>query len=146
MSYNKALAEKQWRAWKEAEERKLRKLGVDEDTIQRLHTYDWEEFKRERRYREWIDKGMPGMEPEIPNPNMEIPIEDVESLLDNIENPDLFRVISNESRPTLEIILLKSEGFSTEEICQKLHITDSTYYNRIKHLKEKIKKFFSCHD
>ena len=63
MSYNKALAEKQWSAWKEAEEKKLRKLGVDEDTIQRLHTYDWEEFKRERRYQEWLHKGIPGIDP-----------------------------------------------------------------------------------
>ena len=52
MPYNKALAEKQWRVWKETEEKKLRKLGVDEDTIQRLHTYDWEEFNRERRYQD----------------------------------------------------------------------------------------------
>lgn len=35
MAYNKARAEKQWLKWKEAEERKLRELGVDEDTIQR---------------------------------------------------------------------------------------------------------------
>ena len=34
MAYNKARAEKQWLKWKEAEERKLRELGVDEDTIQ----------------------------------------------------------------------------------------------------------------
>ena len=46
MSYNKASAEKQWRAWKEAEEKQLRALGVEEDTVQRLRAYDWEEFKR----------------------------------------------------------------------------------------------------
>lgn len=33
MSYNKARAEKEWLKWKEAEEKKLRELGVDEDTI-----------------------------------------------------------------------------------------------------------------
>ena len=50
MAYNKARAEKKWLKWKEAEEKKLRELGVDEGTIQRLHTYDWAEFNRERRY------------------------------------------------------------------------------------------------
>ena len=50
MAYNKARAEKKWLKWKEAEEKKLRELGVDEETIQRLHTYDWAEFNRERRY------------------------------------------------------------------------------------------------
>ena len=28
--------------------------GVDEDTIQRLHTYDWEAFKADRRYTVWV--------------------------------------------------------------------------------------------
>ena len=50
MAYNKARAEKKWLKWKEAEEKKLRELGVDEETIQRLHTYDWAEFNRGRRY------------------------------------------------------------------------------------------------
>ena len=40
MAYNKAKAEKEWLRWKEVEEKKLRELGVDEETIQRLHTYD----------------------------------------------------------------------------------------------------------
>ncbi len=50
MAYNKARAEKQWLKWKEAEEQKLRELGVDEETIQRLHTYDWAQFNKERQY------------------------------------------------------------------------------------------------
>ena len=50
MAYNKAKAEKEWLCWKEAEEKKLRELGVDEETIQRLHTYDWAQFNKERQY------------------------------------------------------------------------------------------------
>ena len=50
MAYNKAKAERQRFRWKEAEEKELRKLGVDEDTIQRLHTYDWAQFNKERQY------------------------------------------------------------------------------------------------
>lgn len=52
MSYNKARAEKEWLRWKNAEEQQLRELGVDEEIIQRLHTYDWEVFKSDRRYYE----------------------------------------------------------------------------------------------
>lgn len=47
MAYNKAKAEKEWLRWKEVEEKKLRELGVDEETIQRLHTYDWAQFNKE---------------------------------------------------------------------------------------------------
>ena len=36
MAYNKAREEKKWRLWKEAEEKQLRKLGVDESTIETL--------------------------------------------------------------------------------------------------------------
>ena len=32
MAYNKAKAEREWLRWKEAEEKKLRELGVDEET------------------------------------------------------------------------------------------------------------------
>ena len=33
-------------------ERRGRELGVDEETIQRLHTYDWVQFNKERQYRQ----------------------------------------------------------------------------------------------
>ena len=59
MAYNKARAEKEWLKWKEAEEKKLRELGVDEDTIQRLHTYDWAQFKSERRFLERWEEWSP---------------------------------------------------------------------------------------
>ena len=95
------MAEKQWRAWKEAEERKLQELGVDKNIIQRLRTYDWEEFKRERRYREWIDKGMPGMKPLIPKSDVELPVNDAESLLNDIDNPELFSILKNVDKKLL---------------------------------------------
>lgn len=62
MAYNKARAEKEWLKWKEAEEKKLRELGVDEDTIQRLHTYDWAQFKSERRFLERWEEWSPYVE------------------------------------------------------------------------------------
>lgn len=40
MAYNKARTEKEWLEWKNKEETQLRELGVDEDTIQFLHTYE----------------------------------------------------------------------------------------------------------
>ena len=42
MAYNKAKEEKKWQLWKEAEEKQLRKLGVDESTIETLRSHDWE--------------------------------------------------------------------------------------------------------
>ena len=50
MAYNKAKEEKKWRLWKEAEEKQLRKLGVDESTIETLRSHDWAIFNSDRRY------------------------------------------------------------------------------------------------
>lgn len=69
MAYNKARAEKEWLKWKNEEEAKLRELGVDEDTIQRLHAYDWSVFKSDRRFYEprWIwESGSTAFPPRTP--------------------------------------------------------------------------------
>ena len=50
MAYNKAKEKKKWRLWKEAEEKQLRKLGVDESTIETLRSHDWAIFNSDRRY------------------------------------------------------------------------------------------------
>ena len=39
MAYNKDKEERKWRLWKEAEEKKLRSLGVSEDSIEQLHIH-----------------------------------------------------------------------------------------------------------
>ena len=140
MSYNKASAEKQWRAWKEAEEKQLRVLGVEEDTVQRLRAYDWEEFKRERRRQEWIDKGMPGIVSACPNLHMEVPVGNVESLLDSIENPELFDILKSTDKQTLEILLMKMDGFSSMDISKKIGLTVNAINLRIHKIKKKVKK------
>lgn len=142
MAYNKASAEKQWRTWKEAEEKKLRKLGVNEDTIQHLNTYDWEEFKRERRYREWVEKGMPGATPAFSDSDMEIPVRNMESLLESIENPSLHDVLKATDKQTLAILLLKIEGFSGSEIAALMGIAEYAVNMRMYRLRKRLEKFF----
>ena len=142
MSYNKALAEKQWRAWKEAEEKKLRELGVDEDTIQRLHTYDWEEFNRERRYQDWLHKGKPGIDPLYPKPDIDIPVRDAESLLDNIDDPELFSILKDVNKQTLKILLMKIEGFSSSKIAAVMGMDECAVNMRIYRLRKKLEKIF----
>ena len=52
MTYNKSREENRWKQWKRKEEEELRKLGMDEESIKKLHKGDWEEFKSDRRYKE----------------------------------------------------------------------------------------------
>ena len=99
MAYNKARAEKEWLRWKEVEEKKLRELGVDEETIQRLHTYDWAEFNRERRYLQRQVEWSPYVDL-VSAQDLELPVEDVESLMDSIEDMELLRILSKEDKLT----------------------------------------------
>ena len=138
MSYNHRSAEKAWLKWKEAEEKELRRLGMAEDAIQQLHTYDWQVFKAERNFRRWQSP-----EEEVgsiaPSPEENFNI-NAEALVENTENEQLLELLKKTDRLTLEIVMLWIQGYSAEEICGKFNLPPHTYYNRIRRFKEKIKK------
>ena len=115
MAYNKAKAEKEWLRWKEAEEKKLRELGVDEETIQRLHTYDWAQFNKERQYLQRQVDWSPYVD-WVSAQDLELPVEDTESLLDSIEDMELFSLLHTVDKLTLEILFMKMDGYSSKEI------------------------------
>lgn len=139
MAYNKAKAERQRFRWKEAEEKELRKLGVDEDTIQRLHTYDWAQFNKERQYLQRQVEWSPFVDL-ISTQDIELPVEDTQALLDSIENAKLLRILSKEDKLTLQIILYKLQDYTSIEIAKKNGLTETAVRQRISRLK---KKFFS---
>ena len=141
MAYNKARAEKEWLKWKEAEEKKLRELGVDEDTIQRLPTYDWVQFNKERRFLQRWESWTPYID-QLSAQELEIPEDSEENLLDSIENEKLLRLILETDRITLKIAFLKMEGFDSQEIAQHLRLSVNAVDLRMYRLKQKIKKFF----
>ena len=144
MAYNKAKAERQWFRWKEAEENELRKLGVDEDTIQRLHTYDWAQFNKERQYLQRQVELSPFVDL-ISAQDIELPVEDTQALLDSIENAKLLRILSKEDKLTLQIILYKLLGLHQYRDREK-NWTDGNNspaaYLRLK----KVFSLISCHD
>ena len=136
MAYNKAKAERDWLRWKEAEEKKLRELGVDEETIQRLHTYDWAQFNKERQYLQRQVEWSPYVDL-VSAQDLELPVEDTESLLDSIEDMKLLRLLSKEDKLTLEIILYKLQGYTSIEIAEKIGLTEMSVRQRISRLKKK---------
>ena len=109
MAYNKAKAERQWFRWKEAEEKELRKLGVDEDTIQRLHTYDWAQFNKERQYLQRQVEWSPFVDL-ISAQAIELPVENTQALLDSIENAK--KIGLTETAVRQRISRLKKKFFS----------------------------------
>ena len=132
-----------WFRWKEAEEKKLRELGVDEETIQRLHTYDWAQFNKERQYRQRQVDWSPYVEWSTAQ-DLELPVEDTKSLLDSIEDTELLRVLSKEDKLTIQIAFLKMSGFNGYEIAEKTGLTQKAVNLRMVRLRKKLNKFLEA--
>ena len=92
MSFNYGREEKKWRLWKEAEEKQLRGLGVDEDTIEKLHTYDWAVFNSDRRYYRRLKEAGTYLE-EFAEDAAQPELGTVEDFLDSIENQKLYQIL-----------------------------------------------------
>ena len=133
MAYNKARAEKKWLKWKEAEEKKLRELGVDEETI----------FNRERRYLQRQVEWSPYVDL-VSAQDLEQPVEDVESLMDSIEDMELLRILSKEDKLTIQIAFLKMSGYNGYEIAEKTSLTQKAVNLRMVRLRKKLKKLFEA--
>ena len=141
MAYNKAKEEKKWRLWKEAEEKQLRNLGVNEDDIEKLRIHDWAIFNADRRFYQRLQETGTYLE-EIAEAEQLSEIKTVDDFLDSIENEQLYQVLITVDRTTLQIALLKIQGYSTREIAHSLSITEKAVYRRLDRLKEKIQKIF----
>ena len=140
MAYNHGREERKWRIWKEAEETVLRKCGVDESTIEEIRTYDRAEFNSKRRFYRWTSdfgeylEGMTEVEPFAD-------VKTVVDLLDEIENENLHRALLTVDKRTLQIVLLKMQGYSTKEIAPIVHLTTGAIYARLNHLRKKLRQF-----
>ena len=140
MAYNHGREERKWRIWKEAAETVLRKCGVDESTIDEIRTYDRAEFNSNRRFYRWTSdfgeylEGMAEVEPFVD-------VKTVADLLDEIENENLHRVLLTVDKRTLQIVLLKMQGYSTKEIAPIVHLTTGAIYARLDHLRKKLRQF-----
>lgn len=142
MGYNKAKAENDWLRWKEAEERKLRALGVDEEVIQKLRLSDWEDFKAERVYWQWQESFSEYLDSHMGRYDQENSGMDEANLLNSIENKDLLKVLLTVDKVTLKIIICKIQGYSSKEIAKRLQMNELAVNQRIYRLRKKIKKYF----
>ena len=139
MAYNKAKEERKWRLWKEAEEKKLRSLGVDEDTIEQLRTHDWAIFNSDRRYYEKLQDTGTYLE-DVAEDTAQPEIKTMEDFLDSIENQGLYQVLIKVDKLTLQAVFLQLQGFSISEIAGMLSMKEDAVYKRLQRLRRKIKK------
>lgn len=102
---------------------------------------DWAIFNSDRRYYQRV-QGTGTYLDELAEDTTQPEVKTVEDFLDSIENQQLYQVLIKVDRLTLQIALMKIQGYSTREIAVYLDITEKAVYGRMDRLKEKLKKFF----
>ena len=140
MAYNHGREERKWRIWKEAEEKILRKCGVNESVIEKIRIDDRTDFNSNRRFYRWttdVAEYLEGMA----DKEQQAEVKTVADLLDEIENENLYLALAKVDRRTLQIILLKMQGYSTKEIAPIVQLTTGAIYARLDHLRKKLKDF-----
>ena len=139
MVYNHGREDRKWRIWKEAEEKILRECGVDETVIEQIRTDDRADFNSNRRFYRWASdfgeylEGMADREKQAE-------VKSVSDLLDEIENETLYLALIKVDRRTLQIVLLKMQGYSTKEIAPLVGLTTGAIYARLDHLRKKLRR------
>ena len=139
MAYNHGREERKWRLWKEAEEKILRKYGVDESTIEEIRIYDRAEFNSNRRFYRYMNDVAEYLE-EMADSEPQAEVHSVEDLLNEIDSEALYRALLTVDKRTLLILLLKMQGYTTKEIAPIVGLTTGAIYARLDHLRKKLKK------
>jgi len=140
MSYNHGKEERRWKRWKLAEEKVLRACSMDENTIEQLRLWDRAMFNSDRRFYEKL-QDMGTYLDSVAGSEAPTEIYTVEDLLNDIENAELLKALLTVDRLTLQITLLKMNGYSANEIAILIHLSTEAIYKRIAILKKKLKKF-----
>lgn len=140
MAYNHGREERKWRIWKENEEKILRECGVSESIIEEIRNYDRAVFNSDRRfYRRLNDVGE--YIEDTADQEQVAEVQTVMELLDEIENEALYQTLLTVDKHTLQIALLKMQGYSTKEIVARTGLTEKAVYKRLDRLREKLKSF-----
>jgi RNA polymerase sigma-70 factor (ECF subfamily) len=68
-------------------------------------------------------------------------VRSVSDLLDEIENETLYLALVTVDRRTLQIVLLKMQGYSTKDIAAAVKLSTKSVYRRMDKLRNRLKPF-----
>ena len=109
------------------------------ETIEEIRTFDREEFNSDRRfYTRLNDVGEYIAETAMQEPPMEV--NTVWDMLNEIEDENLYRALLTVDKRTLQIVLLKMQGYSLKEIAPMVDLSVGAVYARLDHLRKKLRK------
>lgn len=134
MAYNNLKAYWIWRRKNE-----FHALGVDENIIAELRGFDRIAYNSDDRfYKRLYDVG--DFYEEIIEDKSQKEVTTVEQLLDEVENPAMYKILKKTSEKTLQILLMRVRGYSVKDITEILHLSKTSVYKRIKNVREKLNK------
>ncbi len=139
MAHNNGREDRKWRIWKEAEEKVLWEHGVDENTIEQIRIDDRADFNSNRRFYHWTSDFRENLE-RMADRERSDEVKTVEDLLEEIENENLYWALLMVDRRTLQILVMKMQGYSTKEIAPIVGLTAGAIYARLDHLRKKLWK------
>lgn len=139
MAYNGLKEYYKWRRWKDNDEKTLRKHGVDEETIAKIRDFDRITYNSDNRFYKRLNDMGEFYEEIIPDKSKD-EITSVEQLLQEVENPKMYKILKKASERTLQIILMRVQGYSVKDISEIIHISKASIYERITTLRNKLKE------
>ena len=125
------------------EDAELREAGVSEIFIEILHEMDWCDLKADRVFythnvqsiEDVFDIVTYTMHDENSVDNI---VNTIEELLDMIDNPALHQLLIDTDKLTLDILFLKMQGYSVDDIAMELGKQTDAVYKRLSRIKKKI--------
>lgn len=139
MAYNGLKEYYKWRRWKDNDEKKLREHDVDEETIAKIRDFDRITYNSDNRFYKRLNDMGEFYEETIPDTSKD-EITSVEQLLQEVENPKMYKILKKASERTLQIILMRVQGYSVKDISEIIHISKASIYERISTLRNKLKE------
>ena len=119
----------------------MRQSGVDEETIEEIRTYDRAEFNSDRRYYQKLHEVGTYLD-EVAESEQQTEINTVKDLLNEIDDMDLYQILQLADKRTLQIVLLKMQGYKTDEFADIVHLSAKSIYRRMDALRKKLKQFY----
>ena len=101
---------------------------------------DWAIFNSDRRFYSKLREVGTYLDT-VAEGEQKIEVSTIECLLDEIEDEQLYQVLRTVDKRTLQIILLKTQGYSTKEIAPLVNLTTGAIYARLDYLRKKLKQF-----
>ena len=137
MSYNYGREVRRLQNRQVQEDAELREDGVSEFFIEILHEMDWRDLKADRVFYTHNVQSLDDIFNIVTyTMNDENTADNIDELLATIDNPALRQLLMDTDKLTLEMLFLKMQGYSVDDIAMELGKQTDAIYKRLSRIKK----------